>query len=81
MTKTNVNWRPRLTVDITEEQFQRAQRLINWGIRTELFSVILDDLLDAIEQEGPHVIGGLLARKIKLGDIVPEVDLKDKKKK
>jgi len=69
--KKKVNdWRPRLSLEIDQEQYQKLQSLIPWGVKNQIFRVIISDLIEVIEKEGPLVIAALLSRKIKLSDIV-----------
>jgi len=69
--KKKVNdWRPRLSLEIDPEQYQKLQSLIPWGVKNQIFRVIISDLIEVIEKEGPLVIAALLSRKIKLSDIV-----------
>lgn len=41
-------YQPRLSVEITDEQFLELQRLIPHGIKRQIFAVIVDDLLDLL---------------------------------
>lgn len=69
--KKKVNdWRPRLSLEIDQEQYQKLQSLIPWGVKNQIFRVIISDLIEVIEKEGPLVIAALLSRKVKLSDIV-----------
>ena len=70
-------WRPRLTVEITPDQYQKLQNLIPWGVKNQIFCLIIDDLIELISKDPQLVIGALLARQIKLNDILkgsPDVD-------
>ena len=62
-------WRPRLSIEIDEKQYQKLQDLIPWGVKNQIFILIIDDLIDALEKNGQHVIGALLSRKLNLRDI------------
>ena len=62
-------WRPRLSIEIDEKQYQKLQELITWGVKNQIFKLIIDDLIDALEKNGQHVIGALLSRKLNLRDI------------
>lgn len=73
MPKTN-EWRPRLSINISQKQFKGLQRYIPWGVRGQVFSVIIDDLLEAIKDKGPDVIGALISRKIKYQDLANRRD-------
>ena len=61
--------RPRLSIEIDEKQYQKLQDLIPWGVKNQIFKLIIDDLIDALEKNGQHVIGALLSRKLNLRDI------------
>ena len=61
-------WRPRLSITITNEQYRKLQSLIPWGVKGQLFSAIIDDLITALEKDGEKVLGAILARKLKLED-------------
>ena len=61
-------WRPRLSITITSEQYRKLQRLIPWGIKGQLFSAIIDDLINALEVDGEKVLGAILSKKLKLED-------------
>jgi len=57
---------PRFSFEITEEQKQRADKLLDtYGLRKAIFGIILDDLLDLIESGGGMAIGAILSTKIK----------------
>jgi hypothetical protein len=61
-------YRPRLVVDITEEQAQRLNRYLEYGMRSRVFSIIIDDTLDMIEKYGAQFLAAILARHLKLED-------------
>ena len=65
----NPEWRPRLSIEITQEQYSKLQKLIPWGLKGSLFSAIIDDLVEALETNGAMVISALVSRKLKLSDI------------
>ena len=65
---SNEEWRPRLSITITKEQYQELQNLIPWGVKGQLFSAIIDDLIKALKVDGEKVLGAILARKLKLED-------------
>lgn len=56
---------PRLSVEITVEQKEALDRLVPWGTRRRVFSVIVDDLISILEKS-PYVLGAIIARDIKL---------------
>ena len=71
-----IDYRPRLTVDITEDQFLQLQKHLERGVRRVVFQAIVADLLRLFEQHGAGiVIGALVERAISLKDIC-KLDLK-----
>jgi len=48
---------PRLSVEITQEQFDALIKYIPWGIKKKLFSVIVDDLIEMLKVDPSRVIG------------------------
>ncbi len=66
-----VDYRPRFTFEITEEQMIRANKLLaQYGQRKAIFSKILDDVLDAIEVNTGITIGLLMSEKIVMTGIM-----------
>ena len=66
------DYKPRFSFEITEEQQTRANRLLStYGLRKSVFSVILDDLLDLIDQNGHIIVGVLLDGAAKPHEIMP----------
>ena len=60
--------RPRLSIEITEEQNLALQRLIPWGVKNSLFGMIVDDLISMLEKHGEIVLAAIFSRKLKLKD-------------
>ncbi len=62
---------PRFSFEITEEQKVRATKLIAYyGLRKAIFSHILDDVLDMIEQYGPQCLGVLMTGEVKPREVI-----------
>jgi hypothetical protein len=62
--------RPRLSVDITEEQDQKLVQYLDHGMRKVVFGLMIDDLLNLIEKHGAGKILGLMVeRSITLRDV------------
>ena len=59
---TNIR-RPRLSVDLTEEQDEKLTRYLDHGMRKHVFGVIVDDLIRLIEKHGSAKILGLLVTR------------------
>ena len=64
-------YRPRLSVDISEELRKKLDYYLpDYGRKKEIITVVLNDLFDLFEKHGaPIVIGALVERAISLKDI------------
>ncbi|MDD3022001.1 MAG: hypothetical protein PHX61_13625 [Alphaproteobacteria bacterium] len=63
-------YRPRLQVDVSEEQMNALNRYLDRGARKMVFNILIDDLLELIEKHGAGpVIGLLIERHITLRDV------------
>lgn len=62
---TEVDYRPRLSIEVTEDQQRRLRECIPWGLQRTLFSTIIDDIIDLVERHGPMVLAAIIDRKIK----------------
>lgn len=65
-----VDYKPRLNVDISEEQDTKLRKLIPWGLKHQLFSVIVDELIQILEEHGEMAIGAILAKRISVLEII-----------
>ena len=83
----NEDYKPRFSFEVTEAQRQRADRLLTaHGVNRAVFSPILDDVLDKIEQHGEKFIIAItvmakpseLLPSIKLAeDVISKLEVKD----
>lgn len=72
-----IMFRPRLSVDITENQSQKLSKYLDFGMKKVVFGVIVDDLIYLIEKYGAgKVLGLLLERSITLKEI-SKINLKE----
>ncbi len=78
MTTQNEAYRPRLSVEITTEQAESLRKLIPWGLKNQLFSIIIDDVVRLATSHGQHFIAAVLAKAVRLEEFtaleVPEND-------
>lgn len=80
--KTAFDYRPRFSFDITEEQQQRANKLIaTHGMRKALFQPILDDVLDLLEEHGQIIAGIIMDGKAKPREVMPLLNKAERKAK
>jgi len=71
---SNEDYKPRFSFEISYEQKQRADTLlVNYGLRKALFTKILDDVLDLIEDHGGIAIGIIMAGQCKPREILPSM--------
>ena len=62
--RTDYSYKPRLSIEISEEQSAALSRLIPWGLKGTLFQVIIDDIIELIEKEGEIVIAAIIKKKL-----------------
>ena len=68
----NDDYKPRFSFEISFEQKERADRLLNnYGLRKAMFGTILNDVLDLVEDKGGIAIGILMSGQVKPRDILP----------
>ena len=78
LTKT---YRPRLTVEITEEQKVRLDRCISQhGLRKPVFGRIVDNLCDLVEKYGENILGVVLGGDLTVEELM-KILLKPKEEK
>ena len=67
-------YRPRINVDMTEEQSNKIRELIPWGYMSRVYSIIVDDLIAIMEVGVENALAMLLARRLKLGAYLKDAD-------
>lgn len=62
-------YNPRLIVDLDEDQFNRLQRLIPWGIKSKIMRIFISDLIDILETDRENsdsrLMGLLLSNRLR----------------
>ncbi len=72
-------YRPRLSIDMDEEDYVRLRSHLEHGMQKQCFNVIISDLLDLFDKYGANVvIGGLITKAISLNDVC-KLKLKQRK--
>jgi len=67
-------WKPRFSFEVTEEQKNRANRILAaHGVRRAIFSPILDDVLDKIEEHGEKFIVAVQLDLAKPSELIPSI--------
>lgn len=70
------DYRPRLSIELTEEQHKKISALIGWGQQRAVFSVLVDELINLIEEHGQLAIGALLSKKVSFLDTLRSKEAK-----
>jgi len=63
-------YRPKLSVLLTDEQRQKLNKLLPWGSGTLLFSAIVDELIEILEEYGHAAIGLIVSKKVRILDFI-----------
>lgn len=66
----NTGWRPRLSLEISEDLYKKFQDLVPWGLRTQLVTTLLDGALEMIEKEGDIVTALIISKRLHTRDIL-----------
>lgn len=75
------DYKPRFAFEISEEQKDRADKLISqYGLRKAIFGPILDDVLDMIESYGTVSIGVMMSKRVRPRDILPTLAMAEEVK-
>lgn len=75
-------YRPRFSFEISQELQDKANRLIStYGLRKSIFSVVLEDLLDLIDEHGQIIVGVILDKAAKPREILPTLAKAERKAK
>ena len=59
-------WIPRLTIEISEELWNKKKRLIPHAMTKAVFTKLLSEVLDAVEQRGLSALAELLSEDFHL---------------
>ena len=62
------SYRPRLSIEITQQQAKDLNELIPWGLKNQLFSAIVDDVIRLRREFGVNFLAVILARTMPLED-------------
>ena len=74
-----VKYRPRLSIEITEEQSAQLYRLVPWGVKKELFNIIVEDVIEILEKHGEVALAAILTRKLRVQDLPTMKEILDGK--
>lgn len=59
-------WKPRLTVEITERQYHVLKQWLPHGMQKQVFQVIIEDLVDLLERFGYDVVIAIMSRQFSM---------------
>jgi hypothetical protein len=59
-------WKPRITVEVSEHQYNILKEHIPYGMQKQVFGVIIEDLINLLERYGHDVILAILSRQFSL---------------
>ena len=59
---------PRLVVDLPQNVHDELNRRLPWGVKSPIFRVLCEDLLEMLRKDADATIGALLSRSMRLHD-------------
>lgn len=62
------NYRPRLSVEITEEQQLALKKHLDFGLQKRLFGIIVDDVIAMMEEHGRLFLAAVVKKEISYKD-------------
>ncbi len=79
MSKQNPNYKPKLSIELTEEQQIGLQQIkLPHGFMRGLFSVLIDDILALNETKGPQALALIISGIVRPSDVLPSIVATDK---
>lgn len=69
--------RPRLTVELTEEQHKQLKEHLEHGMLKKVFSVVVDDIIRLLNDYGDHFIVAMLQKRISYKDMMKEYSMRN----
>lgn len=70
MAKPVNDYKPRMTIELREDQINDLRNLVDWGIRSRIFEPIVDDLIMMLKRDRAATTALLLSREIHLNDFL-----------
>lgn len=68
MKKVRPEYRPRLSVEITEDQQLALQKYLDFGMQKRLFSIIIDDVIGMLNKHGRLFLAAVMLKEVSYGD-------------
>jgi hypothetical protein len=57
------NSKPRITFEVTQEQYDVLKQHLERGFQKKVFSIVVDDIVEMLKQYGPHFVAALLRKE------------------
>jgi len=57
-------YKPRLTIEVTPEQYNKLKSYLEYGLQRKVFSAIIDDMIDMLDEFGNTFIMALLHKQV-----------------
>ena len=73
-----MSYRPRLSIDLSEEQARELNRMFEYGQQRLVFSAIIDDLISMYHDYGHVAIALIASKQTKPREIVPKLSNAEK---
>lgn len=64
----NDTYQPRLVVDLPQHIHDELNRRIPWGVKSQVFRVLCEDLLELLRRDADATLGAILSRSMTLND-------------
>ena len=74
MSTSSSGYRPRLAIEITQEQQQALQRLFPYGTQRAFFAKLIEEVIEVAEIGGTRAIAAILSEALSPRDILPTLD-------
>lgn len=62
------DYTPRLVVDLPQGLHDELNRRIPWGVKSQIFRVLCEDLLEMLRKDADATLGAILSRSMRLQD-------------
>ena len=64
------NYKPRLNVEIREDQLLALQRLLPYGLRKMVFEYVIDQIIALCDADLPTFISAIVSKTVKLNELI-----------
>jgi hypothetical protein len=61
---TDKTYRPRLSVEISDEQQLKLQKYLDHGMQKKLFNIVVDDVIKMLEKHGRNFLAAVIMHKL-----------------